>query len=437
MRSDPVVVVGTTPDYVVKIHKKYPEAACFVIDSRFRNNTLPQSIDTSALLFCSLENHEETLRSLDRYLSSNRLSPQGVACFDCESLILASKIAVKLGKPFPPTDAIIQARNKFESRRIWTEAGVPSPRATVVSGLRETLEFFHKIEKEIVLKPISGSGSELLFQCDNLGEIERSVRIMEEELPKRRSNPLFRPIPGTSRAVPIDPCRSWIAEELVYGPEFSCDFFLHNGQIAFLRETGKVKAPHETFGSVLAYTFPPSYPEEFSLERLSRVLKKAAGSLGFTWGHFMVDYIFHNGQPVIIEMTPRPGGDSIPDLVEIATGYDLLGVHLDIVAGKFSPLKTPDITPAAFASINIYAQKEGIITSIDPSAITALSWVKALLVKKGLGERIILPPADYDNRLLAYCIISKESTWDLVSIYRYLQDLLRVSILDHDYESKD
>jgi hypothetical protein len=436
MRSDPVVVIGTTPDYIVKIHKKYPEAACFVIDSRFLNNTLLQSIEKSSLLFCSLENYEETLRSVDRYLSLNRLSPQGVACFDCESLILASKIAVKLDKPFPPTDAIIQARNKFESRRIWTEAGVLSPSATVVSGLRETLAFFHKIRKEIVLKPVSGSGSELLFHCENEEEVVRSVQIMEEELPKRKSNPLFRPIPGTSRATPVDPCGSWIAEEFVCGYEFSCDFILENGRITILRETGKVKAPGQTFGSILAYTFPPSYPEGFSLQNLSRVLKVAASSLGFTWGHFMVDYIIRNGQPVLIEMTPRPGGDSLPELVEIAAGYDLLGLHLDIVAGKFRPLKVLDIPPETFASINLYAPKGGIITGLDPSPVLSLSWVKAVFLKKDLGDRVILPPADYDNRLLGYCIISLQPTWDLLSIYHYLQKLLRVSILDHQHDEK-
>ena len=436
MRHDPVLVVGTTPDYAAKIHKRYPETTCFVLDARFRDDALLESIDESALIFTPLENVEETLPSVHRYLCDNRLSPQGVACFDCESLIIASRLALQLGKPFPPTEAIIKTRNKFESRRIWTAAGLPSPCATIASGLGETLEFFRRVKKDIVIKPVSGSGSELLFHCENEEEVVRSVQIMEEELPKRKSNPLFRPIPNTSRATPLDPCRSWIAEEFVCGHEFSCDFILENGRITILRETGKVKAPGQTFGSILAYTFPPSYPERFSLENLTHVLKVAASSLGFTWGHFMVDYIIRNGQPVLIEMTPRPGGDSLPELVEIATGHDLIGVHLDVVAGKFRPLKVLDIPPEAFASINLYAPKGGIITALDPSPVLSLSWVKAVFLKKNLGDRVILPPADYDNRLLGYCIISLQPTWDLLSIYYYLQKLLRVSILDHQHDEK-
>jgi hypothetical protein len=76
-----------------------------------------------------------------------------------------------------------------------------------------------------------------------------------------------------------------------------------------------VKATDKPFGSVLAYTFPPLYPESFRKERLLDILKTAVRSLGFDRGFFMADYVLREGFPVLIELTPRPGGDSIPDLV--------------------------------------------------------------------------------------------------------------------------
>jgi len=142
----------------------------------------------------------------------------------------------------------------------------------------------------------------------------------------------------------------------------------------------------------------------------------------------MVDFIVHNGFPVIIEMAPRPGGDSIPDLVEIATGYDLLGMHLDIMSGKFQPPKTLPVPCESFASINLYAPREGIITRLDPSRIFSLPWVKAMFLKKNVGDRIILPPEDYDNRLLGYCIISLDPNYNLTSVCQHLQSLLKISI---------
>jgi len=258
------------------------------------------------------------------------------------------------------------------------------------------------------------------------------VTIMEAELPKRRLHPLFRPIPGTAGATPLDPCQCWIAEEFVFGPEFSSEFFLRDGKVTFLRDTGKLKAPGQTFGSILAYTYPAPYPEWISRQALAHCFKKAANALGFTWGHFMVDFILRDTNVVLIEMTPRPGGDSIPDLIETATGVDPLGIHLDFVSGKnpfFQPLPAPS---RCFASVHFFAPKEGILTQMDLSRIQSLPCVKAVFSKKRTGDRITLPPADYDNRILAYCVVSLEQWKDLPPLCQQLQELLRVSIVPED-----
>ncbi len=428
MQCEPVIVVGTTPDYVVKIHKKYTNVAFFVLDERFQGDLLLEQVDRSALLFAPLENHKETTRSVHQYISLNKLSPKGIACFDCESLTVAGQLALQLELPFPPLESIIHTRNKFELRKIWTESQLPCPRVSLVSNLQESLESFDLFNRDIVLKPVSGSGSELLFHCTTQGEVKGAVRIMEEQLPLRRSNPLFSRIPGTHRADSVDPCESWIVEEFIPGPEFSCDFLFYEGRAVILRETGKVKMPRQSFGSVLAYTFPLSQEEKKQVQGLSLLLEKAAGGLGFTWGHFMADFIVRDGRVILLELTPRPGGDSIPDLVEAATGHDLIGIHLDMASGKsntFSPLPLPS---ESFASIHLYASDEGTITYLDLSRISSLPWVKALVLKKRTGDQVSLPPQDYDNRLLGYCIVSTEPSSDLVSVYRTLQRLLKVAI---------
>jgi biotin carboxylase len=428
MQREPVIVVGTTPDYVVKIHKKYTNAAFFVLDKRFQGDLLLEQVDRYALLFVPLEDFNETARSVHQYVSANNISPKGLACFDCESLLVAGLLASQLELPFPPLESIIHTRNKFALSRIWGKSQIPCPRVSLVSNLQESLESFDLFNRDIVLKPVSGSGSELLFHCTTQGEVKGAVRIMEEQLPLRKSNPIFSPIPGTDRADPVDPCESWIVEEFIPGPEFSCDFLLYEDRAVILRETGKVKVPRLTFGSVLAYTFPLSSKEREHLQGLHHVLERAARVLGFTRGHFMADFIMHDGRVVLLEMTPRPGGDSIPDLVETATGRDLIGIHLDMVSGKsnsFGPLPLP---PESFASIHLYASDEGTITYLDSSRILSQPWVKALVLKKRTGDQVSLPPQDYDNRLLGYCIISTEPSSDLVSVYRTLQRLLKVTI---------
>lgn len=430
MHREPVIVVGTTPDYVVKIHKKYSNTAVFVLDEHYRGDLLLQGIDRSALLFVLLEDYDGTARSVHQYISINKLSPKGLACFDCESLLAAARLASALSLPYHPVEAIIHSRNKFELRRIWAESHIPCPRVFLVSSLPESMEAFNLLNRDIVLKPVSGSGSELLFHCRTQGEVKGAVRIMEEQLPLRKSNPLFSPIPSTDNAEPVDPCEFWIVEEFIPGPEFSCDFLLYEDHVVILRETGKIKVPRQTFGSVLAYTFP-LYPEEREpLQGLHHVLEKAAKVLGYARGHFMADFIIRDGHAVLLEMTPRPGGDSIPDLLETATGYDLIRIHLDMASGKSNNIGPLPLPTESFASIHLYAPNEGTITHLDSSQILSQPWVKALVLKKRTGDQITLPPHDYDNRLLGYCIVTTEPSSDLISIYRTLQRLLRVTIDD-------
>ena len=429
MSQSLIIVVGTTPDYVVRILRKHnPGSVLFILDSCHINDRLLSDVEKSCLLFTDMERYDDTLLALKKHLSQNPLSIPSFACFDCESLVMASRLACYFDRPFPPIKAILMTRNKFLSRKIWKKAGVNNPRAGLASDIDETLSYFYKFGRDIVLKPVSGSGSELVFHCLEEGDVRNSVGIMEDQLAKRRSNSLFRPIEDPFTSVATDPCKSWVVEEYVPGPEFSCDFVLHENDVTILRETEKIMADDQTFGSVMAYSIPPVYPDGFFREALSRVFLLAAESLGYEWGHFMVDFIIRENEVVILELTPRPSGDSIPDLLEASTGRDLLEDYLNIMSGHFNASITVPGTNHPYASINLFAPRSGLIADLDASEIMAQPEIKALFLKKKVGDRVALPPDDYDNRLLGYCILYRDADWDPISTCRHFQELLRVSI---------
>ena len=426
-----VLIVGTTPDYVVKLFERYSRSLLFLTDSRFQHDPLLQGFPSSSQAFASLGNVDEACHKTHELLKIQSTPPKGIGCFDCDSLLLASRLGSELGLRFPGWEAIARCRSKAESKKAWTRHGVPSPAAAVVSSLAETMDFFERNGRSVVLKPLAGSGSELLFHCKDESDLRKTVAVIEEELPKRRNNSLFRPCPDPDCDSLIDPCGCWVAEEYISGPEFSCDFVLQEGEIFFIRETGKIKAEDKPFGSILAYTFPARYPEGFQKRVLKEVLKQATGSLGFDWGFFMVDYILHDGSPVLIEMTPRPGGDSIPELVRATTGLDTLSLYLDFVQGDFKKPQELAALPESFASLNFYAPKEGTIQVLDGARLTACPRVRKLFFKKHAGDRVILPPRDYDNRLLGYCVIEAKPGLDLVEETQRLQRMLDLKIQEN------
>ena len=423
-----VLIVGTTPDYVAKLYERYSKSLIFLADHRFQKDPLLESLPPSSLIFASLEKPEDACSKTHEFLRTRPTPPDGIGCFDCESLLLASRLGSELGLRFPAWEAIARCRSKFESKKTWTARGVASPAASIASSLSETIDFFESHGKNTVLKPLAGSGSELLFHCKVDSDVKKAVTILEEELPKRKGNPLFRPFPNPAGNALIDPCSCWVAEEFVSGPEFSCDFVLQEDEVFFIRETGKVKAADKPFGSVLAYTFPPRYPVGFKKSILREVLKRAATSLGFDWGFFMVDYILRDGIPILIEMTPRPGGDSIPELVRAATGLDTLSLYLDFVQGDFKEPEALSLPPEAFGSLNFFAPREGKVKVLDGGKVTACPHVRKLFFKKQKGDRVVLPPKDYDDRFLGYCIIEVKPGVDLIEEAQKLQRLLDVRI---------
>ncbi len=423
-----VLIVGTTPDYVVKLYERYSKSLLFLTDQRFEEDPRLQKCSPSSLIFASLEKSEEACRKTQEFLRDRRVTPDGIACFDCDSLLLASRLASEVGLNFPTWEAIARCRSKFETKKTWTAHGVASPLASIASSLPETLALFKSLGENMVLKPVAGSGSELLFHCKNEPDVRKAVTILEVELPKRKGNPLFRPFPNPGGGSLIDPCSCWVAEEFISGPEFSCDFVLQDEEIFFIRETGKIKAEDKPFGSVLAYTLPPRYPAGFQKRTLKEILKKATNSLGFDWGFFMVDYILHQATPILIELTPRPGGDSIPELVSAATGLDTLALYLDFVQGLFEEPKELPLPPESFASLNFFAPREGRIKVLDGGKVRTCPHVKKLFFKKKAGDRVILPPKDYDNRLMGYCIIEAKPGLDLVVETRRLEQMLEVRI---------
>ena len=276
------------------------------------------------------------------------------------------------------------------------------------------------------MKPLTGSGSELVFHCTDEQEVIKAAGIIKSQLEKRRTNPLFKMIMDPLSGEMVDPCRLWLVEEFLDGPEYSCDFFMENGHIHILRETGKIKDSDYPFGTISGYTIPPYYTLNRIRDDINVTMMKAACALGFTWGYFMADFIVSNNRINMIELTPRPGGDSIPDLVRESTGADILKTYLDIISGDTGPLMNLPAPAGSYASIHLYSDREGVIADIDAAAITGDPRTRLLLLKKNRGDSVSLPPDDYDNRLLGYCVVSQGAHEPSLTMCKDIQRKLKV-----------
>lgn len=391
-----VLVVGTTPDYIDWIRNAWPDRALFITEPALRQKADEPVPHAEEEICCSLDRFETVRNALSAHLDQWELTLSGIACFDCEALELAARLAAEWGLPYPGRLAIRNSRDKLVSKQIWQQNGIRCPDTMPVTSQVDLLDFLDSHPAGLVLKPVSGSGSELVFRCSSREDCIQAFEAISEGLTKRAGNRLFNQAPRHGFAM--------VAEEWVDGTEYSCDFLIRDRTAAIIRMTRKIKPAGRPFGTVSGYMLTDLPLGRFDRPAWEDVLFRAAGALGIRRGICMADIIVRDGEPIIIEMTPRPGGDCLPHLMRAAGDLDMLGLTLDVAEQKPVSLK-PGIDFPPMAGLRIHAGKAGVLKGIRTENLAGDSRIKSLHFFRRPGHTIVMPPEDYDSWLLGHMIV--------------------------------
>ncbi|WP_373500347.1 ATP-grasp domain-containing protein [Desulfococcus sp.] len=395
--SPRVLVVGTTSDYIDWIRSAAPGRALFLTDPGIRRRAQEAPPDPSEEVLCDLTATTRVHEALEAHLRDRRMHLSGVACFDCESMALAAGIAAARGLPYPSVEAVGRCRDKYLSKKIWRQEGVRCPRAARVSSPDEAEAFSREAKGPIVLKPATGSGSELVFVCAGPDESRAAFTGIETGLVSRRGNRLYPA--GASDAPGI------IAEEYVEGEEYSCDVIIEKSGIGIIRLTRKIRSPRDPFGTTRGYVLIDALPPAVRMADLGRQLRDAAWALGVTSGICMADLILRGGDLFFLEMTPRPGGDCLPSLLREAAGIDILMMTLDVAEGRpVGIMQGRPVKPRV--GLRLLAGRGGVVREIDWARLAQDPRVRQVNIIRKPADTIRMPPEDYDSWLLGHVIFA-------------------------------
>lgn len=428
MSAERVLVVGTTADYIDIIRRRFPGRALFLTEPKERRRPSPYGLPGPGeeVLF-DLSDFRGAGDALARHLERRGIELSGIACFDCESLALAAELAGRYSLLFPSPEAVAASRNKFTSKKLWREAGIPCPRVQLVRNPEDAVGFLRKIRRPVVLKPLTGSGSEFVFLCREEKDCRRAFATMRQRL---RDHP-DRRMYGTCEAggENVDSRRTFVAEEYLEGEEYSCDILLREDGLKLIRVAGKIFYPEEAFGTVLAYVLPSSLPAQIDPSRFRSQLLRASRALGLERSICMLDFIVNGGEVLFLELTPRPGGDCLPALERLSSGFDMLGFALDVADGR--PLKIPAGKQwRRLVGLQILAECPGVIRKIDTGALRADPRVLGCSIEAGTGYRVLVPPENYDSRRLGHVIFRPEENREIGEQCRELAGMIRIEMED-------
>ena len=398
-----VLVVGTTADYVDLVNRRYPGRALFITEVRERSIAREVPSPPGSELLCDLKDVASVHTALVSHLEQWHQTISGVTSYDCESMELASWLAERLGLPYPSPDAIRLVRDKLATKRRWQQEGVNGPRAALVKSEKEAVQFAAEVRGPVVLKPLTGSGSELNFRCDRPDDCRPAFRLIKSGLARRADTRMYASSPRTGRQPMIE------IEEWIDGPEYSCDFIIDGETVKVIRVATKLHSGRMPFGTTLAYLLPARLPGELTEIGLAEKLREAALAVGINRAVGMADFIVREGQPCFLELTPRPGGDCLPSLIMRSCGLDILGVALDVAEGV--PVSVPPASQwTHLVGVRLFARSTGRIKRLDASTVLTHPAVVECHFKRTPGHVVTLPPEDYDSWLRSWNIFNQRET---------------------------
>ncbi|MGD8846022.1 MAG: ATP-grasp domain-containing protein [Desulfobacteraceae bacterium] len=413
------LVVGTTADYIHWIRCACPGEALFLTDQAVRRNAAEPPPLPSEEVCCDLTDYASAQSALAHYLRRYGLTLEGVTCFDCESMELAAVLAQHLALPYVSVHTVHNCRDKLRAKRLWRQHRLITPDAVAVRCVDDAVGFFEQAGGPVVLKPVRGSGSELVFKCDDAPTCARSFDLICQGLDRRHGHRMY--------ASPLLPESGIMAEKVAAGEEFSCDFTIDKGRVALIRLAQKIKTPGRPFGTATGYLLPTRLPEQVDPTIFALTLKQSATALGIDRAVCMLDFMIHQGRISLLELAPRPGGDCLPFLIKHGFGVDMLKLLLDFCRRKPPPPGIP-LDGKPLVGLRVHARKGGILQRVDTRSLERDARVQEISLTRGRGHCITLPPADYESWLLGHIVFAPDASADVAVQCNNLLDKIGVEV---------
>ncbi|MCM1142817.1 MAG: ATP-grasp domain-containing protein [Muribaculum sp.] len=255
-----------------------------------------------------------------------KLNPCGVASV-CSELAMhpMNFLLRKLGIPCNSLETETITTNKYLMRKAMRDGGVDGPNFTLVKrgqSIEEVKESVKDFTFPLIIKPCDLSSSRGVFKIETVDNLKE----------------------GLDYALDWSKTGEAILEEFIEGPEYSGESIAYNGEYKLLAITEKhtTGAPHfvET-----GHRQPARLSSEMKA-KVEETLYKAFKSLNIKYGAIHPEFrITPDGRVLFMEIATRMGGDCIgTDLVPLSSGYDFMGMVIDICCGKapsFEKIRTP------------------------------------------------------------------------------------------------
>ena len=252
----------------------------------------------------------------------------------------AAYVSEQMGLPGNPYWAtqILTQKDKF--REFLSEHGFNTPLASGYDDYQTAYDDIERFKFPVMVKPIDSSGSKGVVKITNKEELRaafdeamhysRAKRIVIEEFIKKK------------------------------GYQVSGDGFSVDGKLVFTSYGNELYSGKGTREYVALGEFWPSLLSAELKEKVDNELQKLITALGMKTSAYNIEVILDENDDVyILELGPRNGGSYIPQLIEYATGVDLVEYTIRAALGQSCADLKMQPTNGCYSNYMIYSTVAG------------------------------------------------------------------------------
>ena len=313
-------------------------------------------------------------------------------------------VADKLGLKYtnsPTSVNILGEKNRF--KEFLKLNGFNVPNYIVVDYNAIKTREIEKLKLPFFIKPTDSSGSKGVSLVTSLIDLQRAI---EKALAFSRNKVL-------------------IAEEYIdtQWKQIHGDIFIENGKIIF----SHLGDHHFDIDKGSFVPYSTSWPSSYSDEDLNRVcddIKKVLDLLEFHNGPINVEARIKNDKVYLMELGPRNGGNFVPLISEISTGFDMINALFNQFEGIPNKVNDSDKKYSCYYVLRTF--KKGILKKIEYSSEIEKNIIKKYLYKN-IGDNVNYFSGA--NEAIGILLMTFESRLEMNAFYENTGEFIKVDIL--------
>ncbi len=257
----------------------------------------------------------------------------------------AAYVAERMGLSGNPLKSVECLTRKDLFRAFLMENGFSCPKAGGYDSLEEIKKDVDKYRLPIMIKPVDSSGSKGVVKVCDLSELDAAY---EEALSYSR-------------------CGKVVVEEFIKkkGYQVSGDGFSVDGKLVFTSYGNELYSGKGTREYVALGEFWPSLLSKEMKDKVDGELQRLITALGMKTCAYNIEVIIDENDDVyILELGPRNGGSYIPQLIQYATGVDMVEYTIKAAMGEDCSSLTMADTVGVWSNYMILSVKSGIFKGL-------------------------------------------------------------------------